>query len=86
MTWVQQVGPTGRVGPESLPFYYNILHEHASCESDDHPTSPLFRQAYSAPVAVGGTLAYILAFALGAGPVTALIIPELNPAKMRGAS
>jgi hypothetical protein len=25
---------------------------------------------YSAAIAVGGTLAYILAFALGAGPVT----------------
>jgi hypothetical protein len=39
---------------------------------------------YSAPIAVVGTLFYILTFALGAGPVTALIIPELNPASIRG--
>ena len=45
--------------------------------------APPFPQAYSAPIAVGGTLAYILAFALGAGPITALIIPELNPANIR---
>lgn len=40
---------------------------------------------YSAPLAVGGTLFYILSFALGAGPVTALVLPELNPAAIRGA-
>jgi hypothetical protein len=33
---------------------------------------------------VGGTLLYILSFALGAGPVTGLIIPELNNAQIRG--
>ncbi|KAL6760297.1 general substrate transporter [Haematococcus lacustris] len=39
----------------------------------------------SAPtIAVGGTLLYILAFALGAGPVTGLIIPELNSSQIRG--
>lgn len=48
-----------------------------------HYRRPFTMQAYSAPIAVGGTLLYILAFALGAGPVTALIIPELNPAKIR---
>jgi hypothetical protein len=30
-------------------------------------------------------LLYILSFALGAGPVTGLIIPELNNAQIRGA-
>jgi len=38
----------------------------------------------SAPIAVCGTLAYILAFALGAGPVTGLFVPELNSSKIRG--
>jgi len=38
----------------------------------------------SAPIAVIGTLFYILSFALGAGPITGLVIPELNPAKIRG--
>uniref|UniRef100_A0A7R9YSH1 Major facilitator superfamily (MFS) profile domain-containing protein n=1 Tax=Chlamydomonas euryale TaxID=1486919 RepID=A0A7R9YSH1_9CHLO len=41
-------------------------------------------QPYSAPIAVGGTLLYVLSFALGAGPVTGLLIPELNPATTRG--
>lgn len=31
-----------------------------------------------------GTLMYIFTFAIGAGPVTGLIIPELSSAKMRG--
>ncbi|XP_058006001.1 probable plastidic glucose transporter 1 isoform X2 [Hevea brasiliensis] len=31
-----------------------------------------------------GVLMYILAFAIGAGPVTGIIIPELSSAKMRG--
>lgn len=39
---------------------------------------------YSGLIAVLGTLFYILSFALGAGPVTATIIPELNPAATRG--
>ncbi|KXZ57026.1 hypothetical protein GPECTOR_1g927 [Gonium pectorale] len=41
-------------------------------------------QPYSAPIAVLGTLAYILSFALGAGPVPATIVPELNPLSTRG--
>lgn len=39
---------------------------------------------YSPAIAVGGTLLYILSFALGAGPVTGLIIPEFNPNVIRG--
>lgn len=39
---------------------------------------------YSPGLAVTGTLLYILAFALGAGPVTGLVVPELNSAKIRG--
>lgn len=38
----------------------------------------------SGTIAVAGTLAYIFAFALGAGPVPALMVPELNAAKIRG--
>ncbi len=37
----------------------------------------------SQAVAVGGTLAYILAFALGVGPMPALLVPELNRAADR---
>ncbi len=36
------------------------------------------------PVALIGTLAYILGFALGAGPVPGLLVPEITPAKLRG--
>lgn len=39
---------------------------------------------YAGPIAFGGTLFYILSFALGAGPVPALIIPEMNGARVRG--
>lgn len=41
---------------------------------------------FSGTIAVSCTLFYILSFALGAGPVTATIIPELNPAATRGAA
>eukprot|EP00798_Chlamydomonas_sp_ICE-L_P011127 gene11127-18747_t len=41
-------------------------------------------KSYSGIIAVAGTLVYILSFALGAGPVTGLILPELNSAKVRG--
>jgi sugar porter (SP) family MFS transporter len=40
--------------------------------------------AHAGAVALGGTLLYILAFAVGAGPVTGLIVPELNAAAVRG--
>ena len=36
------------------------------------------------PIALGGTLFYILSFAVGAGPVSGLIVPELNDARVRG--
>jgi hypothetical protein len=38
------------------------------------------------PIALGGTLAYVLAFALGAGPVPGLLVPEIAPARLRGAA
>ncbi len=40
--------------------------------------------AYSGTVALVGTLLYILSFAIGAGPVSGLIVPELNNASVRG--
>ncbi|GFR40716.1 hypothetical protein Agub_g1323 [Astrephomene gubernaculifera] len=41
-------------------------------------------QPHAGTLAVVGTLGYILAFALGAGPVPATIVPELNPLSTRG--
>lgn len=38
----------------------------------------------SAPIALIGTLAYILSFGLGVGPVPALIVPEISPPELRG--
>lgn len=39
---------------------------------------------YSGTIALGGTLAYILSFAIGAGPVSGLIVPEINKEAVRG--
>lgn len=38
----------------------------------------------SGTIALGGTLAYILSFAIGAGPVSGLIVPEVNKEAVRG--
>ncbi|KAI8468900.1 MAG: general substrate transporter [Monoraphidium minutum] len=46
-------------------------------------TLPVLSQ-YAGPIALGGTLFYILSFAVGAGPVSGLIVPELNDARVRG--
>lgn len=35
-------------------------------------------------IAFAGTVAYVLAFALGAGPVPGLLVPEINTEQMRG--
>lgn len=40
--------------------------------------------ALSGPIALIGTLGYIIAFAMGAGPVPGLLVPEITPAKIRG--
>lgn len=42
------------------------------------------RPTSTGPIALGGTLFYILSFAVGAGPVSGLIVPELNDARVRG--
>jgi hypothetical protein len=39
----------------------------------------------SSIVAVAGTVAYVISFALGAGPVPGLLVPEITPARLRGA-
>lgn len=36
------------------------------------------------PIALIGTLGYILAFAMGVGPVPGLLVPEITAAKLRG--
>lgn len=38
------------------------------------------------PIALAGTLAYIAAFAIGAGPVPGLLASEIAPARLRGAA
>jgi hypothetical protein len=38
----------------------------------------------SGVIALGGTLGYILSFAIGAGPVSGLIVPEINKEAVRG--
>lgn len=35
-------------------------------------------------MALVGTLAYILSFAMGAGPVPGLLVPEITAARIRG--
>ncbi|KAI3718093.1 hypothetical protein L6452_18943 [Arctium lappa] len=35
-------------------------------------------------LSISGTILYILTYAIGAGPVTGLIIPELNSSRTRG--
>ena len=41
---------------------------------------------FAGPVALAGTLAYIVSFALGAGPVPGLLVPEIAPAALRGSA
>jgi len=41
-------------------------------------------EAYSGTLAVLGTVAYVLAFSLGAGPVPALLLPEIFASRIRG--
>lgn len=35
-------------------------------------------------IAFAGTVAYVLSFALGAGPVPGLLVPEINSESLRG--
>lgn len=44
----------------------------------------LFFLHCSGVIALGGTLGYILSFAIGAGPVSGLIVPEINKEAVRG--
>lgn len=39
----------------------------------------------SSSIAITGTVAYMVFFALGAGPVPGLLVPEITPARLRGA-
>ena len=38
----------------------------------------------SGTIALVGTLTYVVCFALGAGPVPGILVPEINPPKLRG--
>lgn len=40
-------------------------------------------EAYAGVLAVGGTVAYVLAFSLGVGPVPALLLPEIFASRIR---
>ena len=40
----------------------------------------------SSVIAITGTVAYMVFFALGAGPVPGLLVPEVTPARLRGKS
>ena len=40
--------------------------------------------SFSSAIAITGTVAYMVFFALGAGPVPALLVPEVTPARLRG--
>ena len=44
---------------------------------------PQFASA-SGAIALVGTLTYVMFFALGAGPVPGILVPEITPAKLRG--
>ncbi|CAI5483097.1 unnamed protein product [Closterium sp. Yama58-4] len=43
-------------------------------------------QPIAAPLSVLGTVAYVLAFAMGAGPVPALLLPEIFPSNIRASA
>lgn len=43
-----------------------------------------FLSGLTGPIALVGTLAYILSFAMGAGPVPGLLVPEITAARIRG--
>lgn len=40
--------------------------------------------AVAGTIAFAGTVAYVLSFALGAGPVPGLLVPEINSESLRG--
>ncbi|CAI5519122.1 unnamed protein product [Closterium sp. Naga37s-1] len=43
-------------------------------------------QPIAAPLSVLGTVAYVLSFAMGAGPVPALLLPEIFPSNIRASA
>lgn len=45
---------------------------------------PLSMQAMSGNIALVGTLAYVLSFAIGVGPVPGILVSEINAAAIRG--
>ena len=47
--------------------------------------APAVLAGLTGPIALVGTLAYILSFAIGAGPVPGLLVPEITAARIRGA-
>lgn len=54
-----------------------------ACAPPAHPHLHL-QLPHSGVIALAGTLGYILSFAIGAGPVTGLIVPEINKEAVRG--
>ena len=57
-------------------------NQHAHCWLTDGSAVRL--QNASGTIALVGTLAYVLSFALGAGAVPGVLVSEINPAAIRG--
>jgi hypothetical protein len=44
----------------------------------------MMMQAVRTPIVLGGTLLYIMFFAIGSGPIPFILIPEIAPERIRG--
>ena len=58
-----------------------MIHQETLSALAEHA----FLQGMSQPLQVAGTIAYVLSFAVGVGPVPAILLSELTSNKIRGA-
>lgn len=73
-----------RLTARSLPNRMSSSARHELVPDSQLPLCVLPACACSGVIALVGTLGYILSFAIGAGPVTGLIVPEINKEAVRG--